>query len=112
VLFRSVGAQVVTRVECLDRFARIRAELEGVNVLCRVRKGQPHRSLIEMIEEEDIDFVVMPTHGYQGLSHLLLGSVAERMVRLAPCPILTMRPSHVSPHEPAGQDLEEVKLQP
>ncbi|PCJ54635.1 MAG: hypothetical protein COA73_14265 [Candidatus Hydrogenedentota bacterium] len=86
--------------------------LEGIDVLCRVRKGQPHRSLIEMIEEEDIDFIVMPTHGYQGLSRLLLGSVAERMVRLAPCPILTMRPDHVSPHDPAGQDLEEVQLQP
>ncbi len=91
------------------RLEQIAEGLVGIDVRCRVNRGQPHRALIEMIEEEGIDFVIMPTHGYQGVSHFLLGSVAERMVRLAPCPVLTMRPAHVSPLEPAGQELEQAQ---
>ena len=39
----------------------------------------------------DVDLIVIATHGHTGLKHLLLGSVAERVVRLAPCPVLTVR---------------------
>jgi nucleotide-binding universal stress UspA family protein len=98
--------------ESEKRLEQLAAHVEGVNVVCRVRKGQPHRALIEMIEEEEISIAVLPTHGYQGVSHMLLGSVAERMVRLAPCPVLTMRPIHISPVEPAGQHLERTPQQP
>jgi nucleotide-binding universal stress UspA family protein len=41
--------------------------------------------------EERIDLIVMGTHGRTGVSHLLMGSVAERVVRTAPCPVLTVR---------------------
>ena len=42
-------------------------------------------------EKEDVELIVLSTHGRTGLSHLLIGSVAERVVRHAPCPVLTVR---------------------
>jgi nucleotide-binding universal stress UspA family protein len=46
---------------------------------------------VALAEEERADLIVMGTHGRAGLNHLLLGSVAERVVRLATCPVLTVR---------------------
>lgn len=47
-------------------------------------------AIVEYAEEEDIDLVVMGTHGRRGIRHLLIGSVAEEVVRLAPCPVLSV----------------------
>jgi nucleotide-binding universal stress UspA family protein len=47
-------------------------------------------TILEYASEKDIDVIVMGTHGRRGLEHLLLGSVAEKVVRLAPCPVLTI----------------------
>ena len=47
----------------------------------------------DFAKEHQIDLIVMATHGHQGISHLLLGSVAEKMVRLSTCPVLTVRPN-------------------
>jgi nucleotide-binding universal stress UspA family protein len=44
-----------------------------------------------------VDLIVMATHGRTGLSHLLIGSVAERVVRTAPCPVLTIWPPAAQP---------------
>jgi nucleotide-binding universal stress UspA family protein len=56
-----------------------------------VRRGAPHREIVDYAEEHDVDLVVMGTHGRTGLPHLLLGSVAEKVVRTAACPVLTVR---------------------
>jgi nucleotide-binding universal stress UspA family protein len=48
-------------------------------------------AVLEYTDEHDIDLIVMGTHGRRGLGHLLLGSVAEEIVRLSPCPVLTVR---------------------
>jgi universal stress protein A len=53
--------------------------------------GVPYETILETAEAEKVDLIVMATHGRTGLSHLVLGSVAERIVRLAPCPVLTVR---------------------
>jgi universal stress protein A len=55
--------------------------------------GSPFRKIIESAEADKVDLIVMATHGRTGLSHLVMGSVAERVVRTAPCPVLTIRPS-------------------
>jgi universal stress protein A len=56
-----------------------------------VRWGEPVEEIVAYAREQAIDLVVVATHGRTGLSHVLLGSVAERIVREAPCPVLTIR---------------------
>jgi universal stress protein A len=58
----------------------------------RVVVGVPHQQILEAAVAEQVDWIVMATHGRPGLSHLVMGSVAERVVRTAPCPVLTIRP--------------------
>lgn len=62
-----------------------------------VVEDNPSLRIIQLASERRIDLIVMGTHGRTGLKHLVLGSVAERVVRLAPCPVLTMRGDRV-PH--------------
>jgi nucleotide-binding universal stress UspA family protein len=57
-----------------------------------VKQGRTHEQVITYAKSHDIDLIVMGTHGRSGLAHVLLGSVAERVVQHAPCPVLTVRP--------------------
>jgi nucleotide-binding universal stress UspA family protein len=55
----------------------------------------PAIAIVDYARNNDIDLIVMGTHGYKGLTHAMLGSVAERVVRTAPCPVLTIHhPEH------------------
>ena len=54
--------------------------------------GVPHQSILAAVEEWGVDLVVMGTHGRTGLGRFLLGSVTEKVVRLSPVPVLTVRP--------------------
>ena len=56
-------------------------------------RGQPFLEICEVAKGQAADLIVMGTHGRTGLDHILLGSVAERVVRHAPCPLLTVRQS-------------------
>ena len=49
-------------------------------------------AIVRYAQQNDVDLIVMATHGRTGLTHLLMGSVAEQVVRAAPCPVLTLRP--------------------
>lgn len=53
--------------------------------------GEPADAIVELAENEDVDLIVMGTHGRSGFSRLLMGSVAEAVVRRAPCPVLTFK---------------------
>ena len=53
--------------------------------------GAPARDIVNHAAANDIDLIVMGTHGRGSIQHLLMGSVAERVVRTAPCPVLTVR---------------------
>ena len=57
-----------------------------------VRTGSTHGVVLETAARTGADLIVMGTQGRSGISHLLLGSVAEKVVRLAPCPVLTVGP--------------------
>ncbi|GIX47410.1 MAG: universal stress protein [Candidatus Tectimicrobiota bacterium] len=57
----------------------------------RVTAGDPAEAIVRMARELAADLIVMGTHGRTGLQHVLLGSVAEKVVRHAPCPVLTIR---------------------
>jgi CBS domain-containing protein len=80
----------------LDRIAN--EQLSGVRHQVHVRTGDSARAVVEAARELRADLIVMPTHGRHGLPRFFLGSVAERVVREAPCPVLTVRPS-VTHHE-------------
>ncbi len=54
--------------------------------------GSPFVEIVRYARQQNIDLIVMGTHGRTGLAHVLTGSVAERVVRKAPCPVLTVRP--------------------
>jgi nucleotide-binding universal stress UspA family protein len=57
--------------------------------------GAPAFAIVDYAQAQGIDLIVMGTHGRGALAHLVMGSVAERVVRLAPCPVLTVRhPEH------------------
>ena len=57
-----------------------------------LRHGSPFVETIRYIKEAGISLMVITTHGRTGLSHVLLGSQAEKLIRKAPCPVLTVRP--------------------
>lgn len=56
-----------------------------------VRVGKPYHEITTAAKELDVDLIVIATHGYTGLKHVVLGSTAERVIRHAPCPVLTVR---------------------
>lgn len=63
---------------------------EGVNVTQTIRSGQAYRCVVDYADEIDADLIAITTHGYTGLRHLALGSVAERIVRHASVPVLVL----------------------
>src|SRR5262249_49264922 len=60
-----------------------------------VRPGNPATEIVHYAEEHDVDLIVMGTHGRGFVAHVVMGSVAEKVVRTAPCPVLTVRDPHV-----------------
>ena len=54
-------------------------------------QGRPFFEIIQTARKEDVDLIVMGTHGRGAVAHMLLGSVAEKVVRKSPCPVLTVR---------------------
>ncbi|MEX2186083.1 MAG: universal stress protein [Pirellulales bacterium] len=62
---------------------------EGLNVAVLI--GDRGQKIVDFAAENGIELIVMPSHGRTGLKHLLIGSVAERVVRLAHCPVLVLR---------------------
>lgn len=63
----------------------------GVKIGHVVRPGRAWKEVTEIAREEKSDLIILATHGYTGLKHVLLGSVAEKIVRHAPCPVLSVR---------------------
>lgn len=64
---------------------------ELVPVNTQVRMGKPFAEVVTLAKELQIDLIIVATHGYTGLRHVLLGSTTERIVRHAPCPVLVVR---------------------
>lgn len=67
------------------------ARAEGATVRTIVRMGSANEEIVNLATDEHADLIIMGTHGRTGLNRLLLGSVADRVIRLAPCPVLTVR---------------------
>jgi nucleotide-binding universal stress UspA family protein len=73
--------------------ARVEKELagKGLQVEGHLRDGPPDAAIDELARDLGVDLIVMGTRGNTGLKHVLLGSVAERTLRNAPCPVLTVK---------------------
>ena len=74
----------------LDKWAA-QATAAGLKVRPALRTGVPHEEIVALATDELADLLVIGTHGRGGMSRALIGSVADRVVRLAPCPVLTVR---------------------
>lgn len=66
-------------------------EVPREKIQSRVEHGRASQEIVRVAAEEKADVIVMGTHGYTGMAHVLLGSTAERVLRRAPCPVLTVR---------------------
>jgi len=102
--------------EAKEKIEQVAARLEGIPHRAYVRHGQVWKNLANIIEENEIDLIVVGTHGRTGLGKLLLGSVAEDILRHAPCPVLTVGPKVEGraklPAVPAtGRDLAPPELE-
>lgn len=78
-------------------------------VIEAVRYGQPYREIVDYASCEDIDLIVIGTHGRTGLSHIVMGSVAERVVRFSPVPVLTVKPTKFS-QEIASKSAPQLEI--
>ena len=85
--------------ELLAKLDAVAVPDSHVPVERRLLAGDPADAIVRLAQTEDVDMIVMGTHGRRGLSRLLMGSVAETVVRAAPCPVLTVKqPAHVVAH--------------
>jgi universal stress protein A len=89
------GLQINVIRDAQERLRQTVPMIPGVAASREVRVGKAAPTIIELARERGSDLIVMGTRGRTGLSHLLMGSVAERVVRSAPCPVLTVRTEHV-----------------
>ena len=68
-------------------------KIKDIPVAKAIHTGVAVLEIVDYVRTEKIDLVVMGTHGRGGLEHILIGSVAEKVVRKSPCPVLTIRPA-------------------
>lgn len=87
---KMVGSLSAEANATLDRQIEA-AKSRGLVFRREVRVGVDFREIIDYATKHDIDLIAMATHGRSGLAHVLLGSVAEKVVRKAPCPVLTIK---------------------
>ncbi len=73
----------------------VQADVKGDFIVVH---GVPFQCILDTVEDQKIDLIVMGTHGRTGLKHVFLGSVAEKVIRLAPCPVLVTRPAPDNGH--------------
>lgn len=85
------GVSIAMEKEGRTALNELKRRVEDVPVETELEDGSPARTIIEYADEEECDVIVMGTHGRSGVDRLLLGSVAERVVRRSPTPVLTYR---------------------
>jgi universal stress protein A len=78
--------------ELEERLSYVAHEELPIPVARSLRVGTPAEQIVAFAREHCCDLIVMGTHGRTGLGHLLMGSVAETVVRHAPCPVMVVRP--------------------
>jgi nucleotide-binding universal stress UspA family protein len=92
-----------------EKLNRLRPESGEVRVTHRLVEGAPVDEILHMAKEIGCDVIVLGTHGRSGVGRVLLGSVAEGVVRKAPCPVLTIKTPVPEPKSAAGKNLRKVE---
>jgi len=85
-LYRDIEANAKKEIEkcCVE-------DLRGYkDIEYKILKGVPHEEILKFAEENAVDLIIMGTHSRKGLDRVIFGSTAERVVRHAPCPVLTV----------------------
>ena len=112
-LLDNLKRRVSERLEVLARSGAPKIR----HVVAHVRRGEPAEHIVQLASHLDADLVLVGTHGRRGLKRLLVGSVAERVVRLARCPVLVVRPKdheqlgHVPQIEPPCPDCMRARAE-
>ena len=89
--FPNVEVELSTRGD-KELSTLIKKEISGkVPARKIVRTGKPFYEINQYAQEENIDLIIIATHGHSGMEHILFGSTAEKVVRKAPCPVLVVR---------------------
>jgi nucleotide-binding universal stress UspA family protein len=96
--FYTVDRLIEKHKNILGRFLKLAVGdlLPQVSVRQEVGFGVSYKTIVEKAGEEKVDLIVMSTHGWSGLFHVLIGSVTERVVSRAPCPVLSIHPAEKS----------------
>lgn len=97
-----------TAEQHLQEFARAHSVHGREGVTLAVRRGNPYDEIIRYAAEAKADMIVMATHGRTGLAHVLLGSVAEKVVQHADIPVLTVKPARIRTDRPAAKTSAEA----
>ncbi|MEW6003792.1 MAG: universal stress protein [Stygiobacter sp.] len=86
----STDIDIQSRAE--EEFKKLTNEIDkSLQVETIIKTGKPFVEINETALEKNIDLIIIATHGHTGVEHLLFGSTAEKVVRKAPCPVLTLR---------------------
>jgi universal stress protein A len=93
--------EIEDRVEIRKRLTQVVPTIAAVRYQHHYLKGSPAREIVEFAERENIDLIIMASHGRTGLWRLLMGSVAEAVMRKALCPVLVIKQPA---HQPEFQD--------
>lgn len=99
-LYGDVAAEVADESRIREQFNRLtEVRAPDPNVLCDhdFKVGDAADEILKAAAEQHSDLIVMGTHGRSGIGHLLMGSVAEKVVRKAPCPVVTVKSPHPEP---------------
>lgn len=98
------------RVEAMDYLAEKTAtqDLAGIEMHCAVTSGSIPSSLLQVIQQERIDLVVLCSHGYTGFKRWVLGSVAQKVVRQSPVPVLLVRAQNTRLQDKMGVPVRAV----
>ena len=72
----------------------VAANFQGVKAIGKVVNGYAAEEILDMVDTENADLIIMGTHGRKGIDRILFGSVAEKIVKSSPIPVMTIRPSN------------------
>ena len=96
------GIEEPDRQELMRMLSRVLPTDPGVGYEHRMLIGSPATAIVHLAEKEGVEMIVMPTHGRTGLLRMLMGSVAEEVVRKAKCPVLTVKGGPKSAAKPVA----------